>query len=175
MSGYRYFLTDAATTDGKQVASSLEEQFSDEGLDLTSTDRLLTELLAVQNTYLSTFQSLGGLGLLLGTLGLAAVQVRNVVQRRRELALMRATGFRTAQLSALVIREHGLLLFGGLLVGTAAALVVVLPHLIFGGASIPYVSLLSTLALVVVVGIVSAVFAQRSLRNTPLLSALRDD
>ena len=29
--------------------------------------------MAVQNTYLSTFQSLGGLGLLLGTVGLAVV------------------------------------------------------------------------------------------------------
>lgn len=175
VAGYRYFLVDAGGGEGQSVASMLEERFSDEGLDLTSTTRLLTELLAVQNTYLSTFQSLGGLGLLLGTLGLSAVQIRNVVQRRRELALMQATGFRTSQLSALVMREHALLLLGGLFVGTIAALVVVLPHLVVGGASVPFVSLLSTLALVVIVGIVSAVIAQRSLRNTPLLSALREE
>ena len=34
----------------------------------------------MQNTYLSTFQSLGGLGLLLGTIGLAALQLRNVLE-----------------------------------------------------------------------------------------------
>ena len=44
----------------------------------------------VENTYLSTFQSLGALGLLLGTAGLAAVLLRNVLERRRELALLRA-------------------------------------------------------------------------------------
>jgi ABC-type antimicrobial peptide transport system permease subunit len=174
VSGYRFFLADL---DGKDEsgAIAMEEKFSDEGLDLSRTEALLTELLAVQNTYLSTFQSLGGLGLLLGTLGLAAVQVRNVVQRRRELALLRATGFRNQQLSALILHEHGLLLFGGLLVGTVAALVVVLPHILFGGASIPVWSLLTTLAMVVVVGIISGWFAQRSLQGASLISALRDE
>ena len=41
----------------------------------------------VENTYISTFQTLGALGLLLGTVGLAAVLARNVLERRRELAL----------------------------------------------------------------------------------------
>ena len=179
VSGYRYFLVDVDGANTSESRSgediSLEDQFSDEGLDLTSTNALLTELLAVQNTYLSTFQSLGGLGLLLGTLGLAAVQVRNVVQRRRELALLRATGFRNSQLSALILREHSLLLFGGLSVGTVAALVVVLPHVLFGGASIPVWWLLATLALVVVVGVVSGLFAQRALQSSSLIGALRDE
>ena len=39
----------------------------------------------MENTYLSTFQTLGGLGLVLGTFGLAAVLLRNVLERRREL------------------------------------------------------------------------------------------
>ena len=55
----------------------------------------LAQFLAVQNTYLSTFQSLGALGLLLGTIGLAVVQLRSVLERRGELALMRAGGFRS--------------------------------------------------------------------------------
>ena len=62
-------------------------------------------LLAVQNTYLSTFQSLGGLGLLLGTFGLATVQLCNVLERRGELALLRAAGFRRRTLVELVLLE----------------------------------------------------------------------
>jgi ABC-type antimicrobial peptide transport system permease subunit len=175
VSGYRYFLVACPEPSSDAVAAALEEQFSTEGLDLTDTRRLLTELLAVQNTYLSTFQSLGGLGLLLGTFGLAAVQLRNVIQRRGELALLRATGYRIDQLSMLLLWEHALLLIGGLAVGVIAAAVVVFPHLWFGGASIPVVSLAMTLGLVAVVGLASAVFAQRYLNKTPLLPALRGD
>lgn len=175
VSGYRYFLVDADTDGNDVAASELEKKFSDEGLDLTSTERLLAELLSVQNTYLSTFQSLGGLGLLLGTLGLAAVQVRNVVQRRKELALMRATGYRNGQLSAILLWEHGMLLLGGLLIGILAALAVVLPHIIFGGAAVPFFSLLGTLLMVAIVGLISALIAQRAMQNTPLLNSLREN
>ena len=56
----------------------------------------LAEFHRVENTYLSTFQTLGGLGLLLGTIGLAAVLLRNVLERRRELALLGAVGYARA-------------------------------------------------------------------------------
>lgn len=173
--GYRFFLVDTPAEEKDAVRTALEAYYGDEGLDLTDSQRLLTELLAVQNTYLSTFQSLGGLGLLLGTLGLAAVQLRNVLQRRGELALLRATGYRNDQLSFLLLVEHAMLLFGGLAVGTLSAIVVVLPHYVFGGASIPIPSLAITLALIGVTGFVSAIAAQRSLQKTPLLPALRGD
>ena len=112
---------------------------------------------------------------MLGTFGLAAVQLRNVVQRRGELALLRATGLQKSQLAGLVLREHALLLFGGLAVGTLAALVVVFPHMVFGGATVPLGSLLATLGLVAVVGLASGFFAQRYLQSMPLLGSLRGD
>ena len=91
----------------------------------------------MQNTYLATFQSLGGLGLLLGTIGLAVVQWRNVLERRGELALLRAAGFPARMLAILVALENVLLLVLGLGVGLLAALVAVLPHLIGRGAAVP--------------------------------------
>src|SRR5205823_3691252 len=110
-------------------------------------------LLAVQNTYISTFQSLGALGLVLGTFGLAAVQLRSVLERRKELALMRAAGFRRSRLGEMVLLENLLLLFGGLLLGTVAALVAVLPQMLLGTASVPFVDLAATLGAVLVVGV----------------------
>ena len=83
----------------------------------------------MQNTYLSTFQSLGGLGLLLGTLGLAAVQLRNVLERRGELALLRAAGFRRRTLAALVLLENACCC-GRLAIGVLAAPWPCLPHLL---------------------------------------------
>ena len=100
----------------------------DEGFDAVDSKARLADLLAVQNTYISTFQSLGAIGLLLGTFGSAAVQLRSVFERRKELALLRAAGFRRLRLGEMVLLENLLLLLGGLATGTIAALVTVLPH-----------------------------------------------
>ena len=81
---------------------------ADLGADAMPTAERLAEFHTVENTYLSTFQTLGGLGLLIGTVGLAAVVLRNVLERRRELALLRAVGYRPARsVHARAEREPG--------------------------------------------------------------------
>jgi putative ABC transport system permease protein len=93
-SGYRMFLVDAPSKRVSEVSSALSRSLQDVGLELTPANRRLAAYNAVQNTYLSTFQVLGGLGLLLGSAGLAVVVLRNVMERRSELALLLALGFR---------------------------------------------------------------------------------
>ena len=175
-SGYRFFLVESPpgeTTD--RVQNVLQRTLGDYGFAAETAGKRLAGFLAVQNTYLSTFQSLGGLGLLLGTLGLAAVELRNVLERRRELALLRAAGFRRGMLAWLVMLENGLLLVAGLAAGVVAAAVAVLPHLFGGGASIPWGSLAGTLALVLAVGVTAGLAAVRAVLRTPLLAALRQE
>ena len=89
VAGYRFFLFETPPDKTKTVQAILDRTLGDYGFAAETTAQRLAGFMAVQNTYLSTFQSLGGLGLLLGTLGLAAVQLRNVVERRGELALLR--------------------------------------------------------------------------------------
>ena len=175
VSGYRFFLTEADPGQVEDVRRVLERTLSDYGLAAETSGARLARFLVVQNTYLSTFQSLGGLGLLLGTLGLAAVQLRNVLERRRELALLRATGFRRGVLAWLVMAENSLLLVSGLACGVVAALVAVLPHLFGGGASIPWTSLAGTLLLVLGVGLTAGLAAVRATLTAPLLPALRGE
>lgn len=173
--GYRYFLIDVPLDEAGAVESELDRTLGDFGFDARSTRDRLAELMAVQNTYLSTFQSLGGLGLLLGTFGLAIVQLRNVLERRGELALLRAAGFGRALLGRIVMTENGLLLLSGLAVGLTAALVAVWPHLMAGGASLPWKSLGVTLGSVLIVGLAAGLIAVRATLATPLLPALRGE
>ena len=153
----------------------LEDKLGDEGFDTQDSRGRLSELLAVQNTYISTFQSLGALGLVLGTFGLAAVQLRSVFERRKELALMRAVGFRRGRLGQMVLLENLLLLLAGLATGTLAALVTVLPHMFSGGARVPLLDLLVTLAIVLIVGVLTGMIAVRATLQAPLLGALRGE
>jgi hypothetical protein len=173
--GARMFLIDALPDQAAAVRQALETSLGDFGFVGESTRERLASFMAVQNTYLSTFQSLGGLGLLLGTFGLATVQLRNVLERRGELALLRATGFARPRLARVVMLENGVLLLGGLLTGVLSALVAVLPHLLAGGANIPWRSLGLTLGLVLSVGLVAGFWAVRATLRAPLLEALRTE
>ena len=156
-----------------KLMGMLEDRLGDYGFDVRHTRDVLESLLAVQNTYLSTFQSLGALGLLLGTLGLATVQVRGVIERRGELALMRATGFRPARLASMVLMENSFLLLAGLAVGVVAAMVAVFPHWLAGGANLPLALLAKLLGTVVGVGLVSGGIAVRAALRAGMVSALR--
>ena len=114
IAGYRMFLIDAPSNTSSNVAAALSRSLQDFGLELTPTATRLAQFNAVQNTYLGTFQILGGLGLLLGSAGLGVVVLRNVLERRGELAVMQAVGFSRSKLRGLVLREHMTLLWAGL-------------------------------------------------------------
>ncbi|MEY3173170.1 MAG: hypothetical protein RLZZ436_1084 [Planctomycetota bacterium] len=165
-SGSRWLLVETERLeDAEPAAAALETALRPSGVDVEYVSRRLADFLAVQNTYLSTFQLLGGLGLLVGTFGLAAVMMRNVVERRRELALMRALGFRALRILWLVLAENTALLFWGLAVGSASALVAMFPHLRSTGADVPWRELGLTLLAVAGTGTVAVIL--------PLWSALR--
>lgn len=157
------------------ISDALENALSDQGFDVEPARKRLENLLAVQNTYLSTFQSLGALGLLLGTFGLATVQLRSILERRAELALLRSSGFRRSRLAQLVMLENLLLLFGGLTTGVFAALFSVLPHMYFGDASVPFRDLIFTLSIVLAVGICTSLLTIRATLRAPVVAALRGD
>ncbi|MBI1927081.1 ABC transporter permease, partial [Candidatus Poribacteria bacterium] len=143
------------------------------GFDTTLTAEKLANYQAVENTYLSTFQMLGGLGLLLGTLGLGIVLFRNVIERRGELATLRAFGFRRSTLVTMLLAENGFTLVIGMLIGSLSALVAVGPHLIGSSAHVPWLSLAITLIAVLFVGMIASAAAVSAVLRTPLLPALK--
>jgi len=175
--GYQYFLIrDGEEVDSKTAAKNiamLEDRLGDQGFDARSAPKLLSNFMAVQNTYLSTFQTLGALGLLLGTFGLAAVQIRGVLERKKELGLMRAVGFGRGKLATMVLMENAWLLLLGLGVGILAALFTTLPHWFVGTASIPWLDLIVMFAGIVIVGLLASWIGSRVISKMPLLESLR--
>jgi putative ABC transport system permease protein len=172
--GYRLFLIDIPTAErSNEVAAVLEERLSDFGLDVVPTGERLANFHRVENTYLSTFQMLGGLGLLLGTLGMAAVLLRNVLERRRELALLRAVGYNAAHLALMVIAENIFLLACGLVTGVVCAVLAIAPVFLERGGRLPSLSLGFLLLAVLISGLTASVIATWATLKSPLLPALR--
>lgn len=174
-SGYNFFLIKPPVGAEVQVREILETALADRGIEITEAIKRLEAYLAVENTYLSTFQALGLLGLLLGSLGLAVVLLRSVWERRAELALLRALGYRRAMLGWLVLAENGFLLLVGLTCGTVSALLAVLPHLSETGGSASWPHLLALLGVVLLVGLTTAFLAVASTLRAPLIPALRKE
>jgi ABC-type antimicrobial peptide transport system permease subunit len=171
--GSNLFLIDAKEQRLEEIKELLETALAERGFEVTWTAKRLEEYLAVENTYLSTFQALGGLGLLLGAIGLAVVLLRGVWERRGELALFRALGYRHRALGWLVLAENGFLLLLGLAAGTVAALLSVAPFLIAGAGELPLARLMGLLLLVQIVGLAAGALAVRATLRAPLIPALR--
>ena len=175
LGGYRYFLIrdGQGQSNNESNIALLEDRLSDQGFDSRSASKMLAGYMMVQNTYLSFFQALGALGLLLGTFGLAAVQVRSVLERRQELGLMRAVGFKRSKLSLMVLLENAWLLWLGLSVGIAAALFTTVPHWFVGTATVPWIPLALMFSGIVGVGLIAGWLASRVISKLPLLGSLR--
>ncbi len=174
-SGFSYFLVDTPAERAAEVSQALESSLDAYGFDALTAAEKLASFHAVQNTYLATFQTVGGLGLLLGTVGLAVVLARNVLERRKELATLRAFGFRRSLLTRMVVIENAFLLLTGLGIGTGAALLTSAPHLVAEAEVVPWTAIAVTVVGIFVFGLVAcAVAANRSLRVS-LLPALKAD
>ena len=129
--GYRAYFVDSPSDKAAATAEHLADKLANYGLELRPAAERLAELQEVENTYISIFQALGGLGLLLGTAGIAVVVVRNLLERSSEFGLLEAVGYTLPTLRRLATSEHLALALWGLGVGTASAVLGIAPA-IFG-------------------------------------------
>jgi len=173
--GFRFFLLDVPPAAAPALARPLEEALADWGVAIESSADRLAAFHRVENTYLSTFQSLGILGLALGTLGLAAVVLRNVLERRRELALLRAVGFGGRTILFIIAVETTVLVAAGVACGSASALVAIVPAILARGGSPPLAAAGAMFAAVMAAGLAASLAAAVAVRRMPLLATLRSE
>ena len=173
--GFRFFLLEVPPESAASLVRPLEESLTDFGVGIEVSSERLAAYHRVENTYLSTFQSLGALGLILGTFGLAAVLLRNVLERRRELALLRAVGYHAGALSFIIVVENVLLMLGGLFCGGASALLAIVPALVARGGSVPIAAAGAMLVVVLVGGVLSSIVAVVAVWRMPLLAAIHSE
>jgi ABC-type antimicrobial peptide transport system permease subunit len=167
------FLIRGLSRNTRALAEALRRNLGDAGIEVRETRDILSDLLAVQNTYLAAFLVLGGLGIVLGTVGLGAVMLRTAAERRSEFALMAALGFVRTAIARMMAQESAALLLSGAVLGTLTALIGSLPRVLSGEASVNWAALGVALASIVVVGLGSCVAAAAAATRGDLQAGLR--
>ena len=119
---------------------------------------------------------LGALGLLVGTFGLVVVLWRSVMERSREIALLKAVGYGRKEIRRLVVREYMILLLMGIGTGFLTAIVATLPSILNVNTGTSFSSILIWLAILVANGWFWIHMVSRSaLKNESIYSALRNE
>ncbi|HSD27915.1 MAG TPA: ABC transporter permease, partial [Vicinamibacteria bacterium] len=173
--GDRFFLLDAPEARADAVSAGLEARLADFGLDVAPTAARLRDLHRVENTYIATFQALGALGLLLGSVGLATVLLRNALEQRGAIALLRAVGFRPLHLAKMVLAENAALVGLGFLAGAIPALVAIAPTLLDRRGGLPLAVAAALLLALAATGLVVSWLAVAFIRRLPLVASLRSE
>jgi ABC-type antimicrobial peptide transport system permease subunit len=175
-SGTHVFLVDGAIADTAMISSELGRGMRDLGWDMELSAARLAEFNSVTNTYLSIFMVLGALGLLVGTFGLVVVLWRSVLERSREIALLKAVGYERKQIRRLVVREYMFLLLMGIGTGFITAIIATLPSIVNAYTGTSFTSILIWLGILVVNGwFWIHLIARSALRNEKIYTALRNE
>jgi len=137
VSGSKLMLVDAPENKQKAVSDLLSNSFQDYGIEITSTNERLSQFNSVTNAYLSVFMILGGLALILGTIGIGIILYRNLIDRKQEIAMLMALGFSKQKIFSLIYYENIFLIVLGITIGLISAFIGILPSFISGSFQIP--------------------------------------
>lgn len=113
----KLLLIDGPVETRDTLVSRLNYLLGNKGITIMGTDERMASFNAVQNTYLSIFMLLGGLAVVISVAGLGIILLKNIHERKQELAVMQAIGFHKTQLIRMIVAEHLSLLFCGLIIG----------------------------------------------------------
>lgn len=149
--GYSLFLV--SDQDAKET---LQQATADLGGKVTATQDRLAAFHEVENTYIAIFHVLGGLGIILGSIGVGVVTVRNLIERRSEFTLLKTLGLSRGQRSEIVMKEARTLILWGLGIGLISSMFAVLPLL---GEKVSLLDLGWMLGLLLIMGVVATTSA----------------
>ncbi|MDB4636526.1 ABC transporter permease, partial [Akkermansiaceae bacterium] len=157
LGGYQLFLS----PDGK-AREILQEETADLGGKVTATKDRIAAFHEVENTYIAIFNVLGGLGIILGSVGVGIVTARNLVERKAEFETLRMLGISKIRRSKIVKHEVKSMVAWGLGIGLVSALIAVIPVL---GGTVGMMDLLWMTGLVLAMGFIANFVGTRAPRR----------
>jgi putative ABC transport system permease protein len=112
----------APGVDPEDAAAGLESAFLANGLEAQSIQDVVDGAVAASMTFNRLIQGFMGLGLLVGVAALGVISARAVVERRQQIGVMRAIGFRRRMVQAAFLLESSFVALTAIVVGTVLGL-----------------------------------------------------
>jgi putative ABC transport system permease protein len=113
----------APGVDPRATAAQLESAFLENGLDAESIEQVVDEVVGASMTFNRLIQGFIGLGLLVGVTALGVISARAVVERRQQVGVMRAIGFRSRMVQSAFLLESSFVALTAIIVGTVLGLI----------------------------------------------------
>jgi putative ABC transport system permease protein len=110
--------------DAKATAHKLEAAFLPNGMQADSLKAVLHDLVAANVTMNRLVMGFMGLGLIVGVAALGVITARAVVERRQQIGVLRAIGFRRRMVQLAFLLESSFVALTSIAVGTLLGLVV---------------------------------------------------
>ena len=122
--------------DAKATAKGLETAFLMNGMEADAMSKLLQDTVAANLTFNRLIMGFMGLGLIVGVTALGVISARAVVERRQQIGVLRAIGFRRRMIQLSFLFESSFIALTSILVGTMLGLAVAL-NVIYDAADQP--------------------------------------
>jgi putative ABC transport system permease protein len=113
----------ASGIDPAKAATQLESAFLPNGMQAESIEKVVKDALAANRTFNRLIQGFMGLGLIVGVAALGVISARAVVERRQQIGVLRAIGFRRGMVQAVFLIESSFIALTSIVAGTGLGLV----------------------------------------------------
>jgi ABC-type lipoprotein release transport system permease subunit len=173
-SGTQVFLAGGDLMKTEKYKDVLNDRFQNQGINVETTTSRLEAFYQVTNTYLSVFGIFGALGMITGVAGLGFVLLRSYNQRKREFALMLATGFSVSGIRKSILHEQFAILSAGVITGVVSAIVATLPSLL-DNPDIPFLFLAAMVAAITGTGFMVLLLSLGNITTSSLSQCLRKE
>jgi putative ABC transport system permease protein len=110
--------------DAQSEARALESAFLAHGMQADSLQKLLDDVVAWSLTFDRLIMGFMGLGLIVGVAALGVISARSVVERRQQIGVLRAIGFRKRMVQACFLLESSFIALTSIFIGTALGVAV---------------------------------------------------
>lgn len=174
VSGSSILLVDGDNDKTEIYRKSLTERLENYGVNIERTTDRLASFYEVTNTYLSVFGVFGALGMITGIAGLGFILLRNYNNRKKEFALMLATGFSVKRIKRIILREQLFILFAGVSTGVISAIIATMPS-IRQSPDIQWLFLTLMVLAVVLSGLTALYLSVRSISSDSLRASLKKE
>jgi len=171
-SGSRILLIDQ---NNKDTGSAISRSMAKLGADIEKTASRLNRFGSIQNTYLMVFLSLGGIALIIGTLGLSIILRRNLLERRGEIAWLRSAGFSTKRIVFMLAIEHLILFDCAVFSGMIAAVSAGIPAMLSPSGNPPWLEMILLICLLWLFALIFIISTAHSASKGDIISGLHSN